>query len=193
MEPTRTREGVGETEAVLPSLAEIKPAEKLDAIPGFKDYAEQFSRGIHGLVLKGGGPVRRIADLLHGTWLGHPLHSVLTDVTIGAWMFGSLMDLVSLSGRANGARSAADRLITIGTVSALPTALAGLTDYTTIPRGALTTGATHGLLNTVALALYALSMRSRRTGRRSGAMVLSGMGLGLILVSGWLGGELTYR
>lgn len=193
MTQSQTSPAVSDSELVLPSLADIKPAEQLDSIPGFKDYAEQVSRGLHGLILKGGSPARRVADLLHGTWLGHPLHSVLTDVTIGAWMFGSLMDLVSLTRRAGGARRAADRLITIGTVSALPTALAGLADYSTIPRGALTTGATHGLLNTAALALYTLSLGSRRAGRRPAAMVLSGIALGLLLVSGWLGGELTYR
>jgi nitrite reductase/ring-hydroxylating ferredoxin subunit/uncharacterized membrane protein len=193
MAQNRAPEGVDNSELVLPSLAEIEPGKQLDAIPGFKDYAERVSRGIHQLVLNGGGLTRRVADLLHGTWLGHPLHSVLTDVTIGGWMFGSLLDLVSLTRRGRGARRAADQLIAIGTASALPTALAGLADFSTIPRGALTTGATHGLINTAALALYGLSLGGRRTGRRPAAMALSGMAFGLILASAWLGGELTYR
>src|SRR5688572_32430859 len=141
MEQTRTQSEVEAGLGAFPSLSDVKPAKRLDAIPGYKDYAEQVSRGIHGLVLKGGEPLRRMADLLHGTWLGHPLHSVLTDVTIGGWLFGSLMDLISLTRRGAGARRAADRLITIGTVSAVPTALSGIADFSTIPRGALTTGA----------------------------------------------------
>jgi nitrite reductase/ring-hydroxylating ferredoxin subunit len=193
MEQTRARDAVEEGVGGLPSLAEIKPGKRLDAIPGFKEAAESVSRGLHNLVLKGGHPTRRLADLLHGTWLGHPLHSVLTDVTIGAWMFGSLMDLLSLSGRSPGTRRAADRLIAIGTVSAVPTALSGIADFSTIPRGALTTGATHGLLNTLTLALYGLSLWGRRSGRRPAATVLSGMACGLLLISGWLGGELAYR
>ena len=193
MEQTRAQEINDAGPGALPSLAEIKPGKRLDTIPGFKDYAEQVSRGLHGIVLKGGFPLRRMVDVLHGTWLGHPLHSVLTDVTIGAWMFGSLMDLLSLTRKGRGASRAADRLIAIGTVSAVPTALSGMTDFSTIPRGALTTGATHGLLNSLALALYGLSIWGRRNGRRPLAMVLSGMGAGVLLISGWLGGELTYR
>jgi hypothetical protein len=30
------------------------------------------------------GPVPALRDFLHGTWLGHPLHPLLTDVPIGA-------------------------------------------------------------------------------------------------------------
>src|SRR5688572_33385425 len=135
MEQTRTQSEVEAGLGAFPSLSDVKPAKRLDAIPGYKDYAEQVSRGIHGLVLKGGEPLRRIADLLHGTWLGHPLHSVLTDVTIGGWMFGSLMDLLSLTRRGAGARRGAGRLITIGTVRGVPTALSGLADFTSIPPG----------------------------------------------------------
>ena len=29
---------------------------------------------------------QRIKNALHGTWLGHPFHPLLTDIPIGAWM-----------------------------------------------------------------------------------------------------------
>jgi nitrite reductase/ring-hydroxylating ferredoxin subunit/uncharacterized membrane protein len=180
-------------ETALPSLNLIRPEENLKAIPGLEDAAEQVARGIHDVVLKGGPPARRAADLLHGTWLGHPLHPVLTDVTIGAWLFGSVLDLLSLGRRSRGTERAADKLITLGTLSAVPTALAGLTDFSTIPSNTVATGAAHGLINTLALVLYGLSLRSRGNGSRATAMLLSGMGLGLILVSAWLGGELSFR
>ena len=32
-----------------------------------------------------GQPNRRIKDILNGTWLGHALHPVFTDIPIGAW------------------------------------------------------------------------------------------------------------
>ena len=39
------------------------------------------------------GPVGpKIADILHGTWLGHPLHVVLTDVPIGSWTAAAVLD-----------------------------------------------------------------------------------------------------
>src|SRR5439155_22637987 len=37
------------------------------------------------------GPLK---DILSGTWLGHPLHPVLTDVPIGAWSSAFVLDLL---------------------------------------------------------------------------------------------------
>ena len=47
-----------------------------------------------------------MADLLHGKWLGHPLHPVLTDLTLGAWVSGAALDLIGL---ATGRRRMPDR------------------------------------------------------------------------------------
>ena len=183
-----------ENTPVLPSLNQLRPEEMLAEIPEYKSVAQKVSRGLHDLVLKGGEPARFTADFLHGTWLGHPLHSVLTDLTIGAWIFGSLMDLFSLGGsHRRGNEHAADKLIALGTASAIPTALTGLADYSTIPEGAVSTGATHGLINASALALYGFSIALRKMGLRPFAMVLSGAGLGLILISSWLGGHMAYH
>ena len=35
-----------------------------------------------------------VKDLLHGTWLGHPLHPVLVHVPVGCWLSAGLLDLV---------------------------------------------------------------------------------------------------
>src|SRR6266550_25335 len=54
------------------------------------------------------------AKILHGTWLGHPLHVVLTDVPLGSWTVGLVFDfLETTSGRKEFA-AAADASITIG-------------------------------------------------------------------------------
>ena len=37
---------------------------------------------------------KQIKDTLHGTWLGHPLHPVLTDVPIGAWTTAVALDML---------------------------------------------------------------------------------------------------
>jgi uncharacterized membrane protein len=34
--------------------------------------------------------------LLNGTWFGHPLHPVITDVPITAWMLTALFDIIWL-------------------------------------------------------------------------------------------------
>src|SRR5207249_4769616 len=69
----------------------------------------------------------------------------------------------------------------------------GLADYSTIPESAAATGATHGLVNASALGLYALSLWLRKIGARPLAVVFSWLGLSLILVSSWLGGELSFH
>lgn len=167
--------------------------EVLRKIPNLNETAESVSRSIHDGVLQGGRAVRQGVDLLHGTWLGHPLHPVLTDVTIGALSFGTLLDLLSLNGGGRRMEKAADTLIEIGTASAIPTALAGIADYTTIPRRVVSTGATHGLANTLALVLYLLSVRSRRSGNRPGGVLFAALGLFIMLISAWLGGEMSFR
>ena len=32
----------------------------------------------------------KVRDVLHGVWLGHPLHPVLIQVTTGAWLSASI-------------------------------------------------------------------------------------------------------
>src|SRR5690606_41236618 len=108
----------------------------MDRIPGFNQAARSAARALHQAVLKGGKPVRKLADLLHGTWLGHPLHPMLTDVTLGAWMYASLLDLVALVTRSKKAEHIGDALAAVCVASAVPTALAGAADYAGTTRDA---------------------------------------------------------
>lgn len=153
----------------------------------------QVGRSLHEQVLAGGHRARSVADVLHGTWLGHPLHPVLTDMTIGAWTFGALFDgLGAITGDRVTQRTA-DQLTAIGTASAIPTALAGLTDYSTLPKGSANTGTSHALLNGASLVLYGLSLLDRRRGKRRRGLALAAAGLAANTVSAWLGGHMVYR
>jgi nitrite reductase/ring-hydroxylating ferredoxin subunit/uncharacterized membrane protein len=178
-------------------MNQLDSEKMLDEIPRYKEAARRVSRGLHEKVLQGGKGTRTLADLLHGTWLGHPLHSVLTDAVIGSWMLSALFDWIGILAGSRSAKQtaegAADTLLALGAASAVPTALAGLADYTTIPGRAMTTGATHALLNTAGLAINLLSMSSRKSGRRGTSVFLSSFALGLLTVSAWLGGELAYK
>src|SRR5215218_8342564 len=55
----------------------------------------------------------RIKSALSGSWLGHQLHPVLTDLPIGAWTMASTLDLVSGSKNADAAR----HLVGIGIIA----------------------------------------------------------------------------
>ncbi len=116
-------------------LAKIEPEEILKEVPGFETKAYSISRGVHNWILKGGKSRRQVADLLHGTWMGHPLHSVMTDMTIGAWVFSFVLDLLSLNNRSRSMQRSADTLLNLGNASAGVTALA---DYST--KGGLRSG-----------------------------------------------------
>src|SRR5678809_756112 len=61
------------------------------------------------------GPVGRdVKNILHGTWLGHPLHPALTDVPLGAWTAAFALDAMeSISGRRE-LGSGADVAIAVG-------------------------------------------------------------------------------
>jgi nitrite reductase/ring-hydroxylating ferredoxin subunit/uncharacterized membrane protein len=171
----------------------VRPDQILDRIPNYKEGAKTVSRGIHDWVLEGGAPVRKLFDLLHGTWLGHPLHVVLTDWVIGAWIFAGVLDFMAAVSRRRSAEQAADTLTALGVAGAVPTALAGLADYTTISPRAMTTGATHGLMNVAGLLLNLISLADRKAGRRDRGVFFSSISLGIMTVSAWLGGELSFK
>ncbi|WP_162909816.1 DUF2231 domain-containing protein [Aggregatilinea lenta] len=162
-------------------------------IPLLSTAANGVKSTLHGLVMAGGQPVRRVADVLHGTWLGHPLHPVLTDITIGAWTLAPLFDLLGLMGRSKGARETGDRLVALGTASAAATAVTGWADFSTIPNPAARTGLVHGVLNVCALVLNVLSMGARRKGNHVGGTLTSMFALSVATLSAYLGGDLVFR
>ena len=165
----------------------------LDKMEGVGEVGTQVSLGIHNAVLAGGEPARHIADALHGKWMGHPLHPVLTDITIGAWVMGGIFDAVGAMTGDSTIKKMGDRLAEAGTISAIPTALSGLADYSTFPEWSATPATLHGAMNIVNIALYGVSIRDRRKGNHTRGVILSTVALGLSCVSAWLGGMLVYK
>jgi len=116
---------------------------------------------------------RRIEDFLHGKWLGHPLHSALTDIPIGAWTTAVIFDAVdAVSGKEN-FRSAAGVAIATGLVGATAAATTGLTDWQRTSGGARRIGLIHGLTNIGGVTLLAGSLIARQRGSRTAGRVLS--------------------
>jgi nitrite reductase/ring-hydroxylating ferredoxin subunit/uncharacterized membrane protein len=132
------------------------------------------------------GPVK---DVLHGVWLGHPLHPMLTDLPIGFWTSAFVLDLVG--GRR--ARPAADALVGAGVAAALPTAAAGIADWSELDQPERRSGVVHAVANVAATALYGLSFVARRRGRRTRGVMLGLAGAAAATAGGFLGGHLAYR
>jgi nitrite reductase/ring-hydroxylating ferredoxin subunit len=129
-----------------------------------------------------------LKDFLSGTWLGHPLHPLLTDVVVGAWTSSFLLDL--MPGRRT--RKASDRLVDVGILAAVPTDLAGLSDWTDTRGRRRRVGLVHAGANLLALCLYASSSVARKRGRRLRGWSLSAAGFGVANVSAYLGGHLAF-
>src|SRR5881227_3925559 len=131
-----------------------------------QDFLEQASDAIQPAVRNAfeaaGTAGQGVKNFLHGTWLGHPLHPVLTDVPIGAWTTALVFDALDTRGRRWSRRSAlqrgADGAVVVGIVGAVGAALAGLTDWQHTGGTARRTGFAHATLNTLALGLYVGSL-----------------------------------
>jgi nitrite reductase/ring-hydroxylating ferredoxin subunit/uncharacterized membrane protein len=140
--------------------------------------------GVVGKVLKPGV----LKDALSGTPLGHPAHPALVAVPIGSWLGASWLDLVG--GR--GSRNAARKLVALGIVSAVPSALTGASDWSDTMGAERRVGFVHALANSTGLALYVASWRARRRGQQLRGAGLALAGAGVVGFSGWLGGHLAY-
>jgi nitrite reductase/ring-hydroxylating ferredoxin subunit/uncharacterized membrane protein len=139
------------------------------------------------------GPLSQpVQNFLHGVWLGHPLHPVLTDLPIGAWSVAALLDAAEAVGGDERLAAGADAALGTGLIAALGTALAGFTDWHQTGGEARRIGIIHALSNTSATVLYALSFVSRKTGRRGLGRGLAFGGLGLMTFGAYLGGHLVY-
>lgn len=136
---------------------------------------------------------RKAMSLLEGSWLGHPLHPVLTDIPIGAWTTALTLDVLDAASPRSIYKSSADAAIALGLGGALGAATTGLTDWQHLTGRSRRIGFTHASLNVLATLLYAGSLVLRGNKNRRTARGLSLLGYGTILLSAYLGGELVYQ
>lgn len=159
----------------------------------FQKASADAAQYLREKMLEAGAEVRETADVLHGKHLGHSLHPVLTDITIGGWTAGAFFDVVALLTGASWARKSANIMIGLGTLSAVPTALAGIVDYSAIKKDAAGYGAAHGLLNGVAFFCFTISLVARVKRNTGTAFIFSMLGSTFATGSAWLGGDMVYR
>jgi nitrite reductase/ring-hydroxylating ferredoxin subunit/uncharacterized membrane protein len=158
--------------------------ERIESMAPLDRVVEPAHRVVTGVLPQ--GPVK---DALHGVWLGHPLHPLLTDLPIGFWTSAWVLDIIG--GRKS--QPAADALVAYGVVSALPTAAAGLADWSELNKPERRSGLVHAVANIGATALYAWSYVARRRGQRARGVALGMAGAAAATVGGFLGGHLSFR
>ncbi len=171
------------------SEALMKAVDQQEALDRLSDQIQPLVRD----AFKSAGPAgREVKNILHGTWLGHPLHPALTDVPLGAWTAALALDaLESISGRRE-LGAGADAAIAVGLVGAAGAAVTGLTDWSETNGRARKVGMLHGLLNVGATALYTTSLILRRKQKRNAGMGLAMLGYAVSSASAYLGGHLVF-
>jgi nitrite reductase/ring-hydroxylating ferredoxin subunit len=127
-----------------------------------------------------------VQDTLHGVWLGHPLHPVLVQVPVGAFLSAAVLDLVP------GGRRAATTLIAVGTASTPPAIAAGLLDWSQMTKDRRRIGLVHATANAIAVGLYIGSLAARSNGRGGRGRALAFAGLSVAGAGAYLGGHLAY-
>jgi len=154
------------------------------------ERARSLDRFAKPLVAVVGRAVRArvVRNLLSGTYAGHPLHPMLTDVPIGAWGMATLLDNVG----GQSAEQAADLLVSAGILAAVPTAASGLNDWSDTYGPDTRVGLVHAALNTAALSLYVASLAARLRGHRARGRALGVGGFSVLLAGGYLGGHLSF-
>jgi len=140
-----------------------------------------------------GGPLgRALKNVLHGTWLGHPLHPVVTDLPLGVWATALVLDgLEVATGRTECGRSATTA-IQVGLIGALGAAITGATDWQHTEQRARRLGLMHGLWNIVAAALYTTSLVQRQRQHHSAGRWLALLGFAVASGASYLGRHFVY-
>jgi nitrite reductase/ring-hydroxylating ferredoxin subunit/uncharacterized membrane protein len=128
-----------------------------------------------------------LRDALHGVWLGHPLHPMLTDVPIGTWTAAAVLDLVPGTG------PSAATLIATGCLAAAPTAITGWADFSELHEQQQRVAIVHAAANITALGCYTASLAARGGGRTLRGKAWSYAGFAAMSIGGYLGGHLAYR
>ncbi len=137
---------------------------------------------------------RPLQGLLNGTWLGHPLHPLATDVVVGAWSLVLVFDLVGLVIPGAGLASAAAIALWIGVLAGLVSALSGANDWKDTFGLEQRVGFVHGLLMFIVTLLYVASGIVRLAGPidSAPARLLGIVGIVGLVAGGYLGGEMAF-
>src|SRR6516225_12214981 len=105
-----------------------------------------------------GAPLMRpLKIFLNGTWVGHPLHPMLTDIPIGAWTLTILLDLIGLLLGFPQLGLASSITTCIGVAGALAAVAAGLADWMDIDPSEKAIGTFHAAVNVSATILFLIS------------------------------------
>jgi len=170
----------------------MKADEIFDSVetqPWINTTSAKLQRAVHGLLT--GAKGKKVEKMLNGSWLGSPLHPIMTDIAIGGYTVGWVLDIIAEVKDDDRLRKSADDAIAVGLVGAIGTVATGLTDWTYARGRARPLGFIHAIINSAGTALYLAAFLTRKRNRPL-RFWLAMAGATVVTVGSYLGGKLVY-
>lgn len=126
---------------------------------------------------------------------GHPLHPMLVVFPIGLFIFSFVCDLIFFGTGDVVWNAVAYYAMAGGIIGGVAAAIPGALDLFSLPHSRMRgIGVVHMTINLIVVILFAINFWIRGTADPAavGPVWLSVLGVALLAVSGWLGGELVY-
>ncbi|MEJ2870969.1 Rieske (2Fe-2S) protein [Actinomycetospora sp. OC33-EN08] len=130
---------------------------------------------------------QKVADVLHGVPIGHPLHPALAQLSFGSFLSAGLLDILPRT------RRPATALIGVGLLAAGPTAASGWADYSQAHEEQQRVGIVHAAANITMITGYVASLAARLRGRSTRGALLGWAALAAGSAGAVLGGHLSYH
>ena len=132
-------------------------------------------------------PIRPIQNFLNGSWLGHPVHAVVTDVPIGALTVSIIADVI-------GQPLVADVSLLLGVLGMVAAAITGGADYAEVDGTARYRATVHSAIMVISLVLYVISLaiRSGSPADRLLPVLIALVGYLLLTLGAAIGGDLVF-
>ena len=173
------------------SSATDRPVDRLSRDSRLDAIADVVQPIVQGALDATGGESSVVSDLLHGRWLGHALHPIITDIPIGAWSITAALDVLAGFGVGD-LEPGADAALAIGIAGSLAAAVTGFAEWSDTAGEPRRLGTAHAVLNSGALACYVVSFALRRSSRRRSGVITGFLGYALTGAAAYLGGELAF-
>jgi len=141
-----------------------------------------------------GSPGKLLQDFLNGSWLGHSLHPVLTDVVVGGATMVIFLDILRIFFGVDALEDATTWTLGLTVLAGVGTILTGLTDFKDTATGdERNVAGLHGVINIVAIVIFFISLLQRLGGAHVAAFWVSLIAYLIISVGAYIGGHVVFK
>jgi len=141
-----------------------------------------------------GSPGRLLQDFLNGSWLGHSVHPVLTDVVVGGTTMVIFLDILRVFFNVDGLEDATTWTLGLSVLAGVATIVTGLTDFKDTGTGnERNLAGLHGVINIVAVVMFFISLLQRFGGAHEAAFWVALVAYLVISVGAYIGGHVVFK